>query len=137
MVIFLFKKNGGGGGGEGAGHLMFCELGFLGVYNAAVYSFLAPPSHVFFPVSCMQLGGLQYERDVRQLSGTLASLTQWSVRDKLARLVQIGILLHLDKVLLCLEETEGTAQIKGGGSSHFKLFLYFLTHFHDVYLFCV
>jgi hypothetical protein len=43
-----------------------------------------------------QLGGLQFERDLRALLAQIATLTQWSVRDKMARLVQMATILNLD-----------------------------------------
>ncbi len=52
----------------------------------------------FAVCSHWQLGGLQFDRDVRALTSHLASLTQWSVRDRLARLAQLAVLLNLDKV---------------------------------------
>lgn len=45
-----------------------------------------------------RLGGLQFDRDIRALLNHVSALTQWSVRDKFTRLVQISTILNLDKV---------------------------------------
>lgn len=44
------------------------------------------------------LGGLQFDKDVRNLIGRLSSLTQSTVRDKFSRLQQIAIVLNLESV---------------------------------------
>ena len=45
-----------------------------------------------------QLGGMQLDKDIRMIVGYMASLTQWSIRDKFARLSQIALLLNLEQV---------------------------------------
>lgn len=45
-----------------------------------------------------RLGGLALEREVRALTGYLGNTTSWSVRERLARLGQIAMLLNLEKV---------------------------------------
>jgi hypothetical protein len=45
-----------------------------------------------------RLGGLILDQEVRTLGSFLTAATSWSVRDKLARLTQIAILLNLEKV---------------------------------------
>eukprot|EP00048_Salpingoeca_helianthica_P009885 m.142167 g.142167 ORF g.142167 m.142167 type:complete len:716 (+) comp14970_c0_seq6:16-2163(+) len=58
-----------------------------------------------------RLGGLQFDRDLRALLAQIATLTQWSVRDKMARLVQMATILNLDKVSEFLEYWGPAAQI--------------------------
>jgi len=50
-----------------------------------------------------QLGGLQLERDVRLLTSVLGEATGRPVRDKFARLAQMGTLLGLESVAELLE----------------------------------
>lgn len=45
-----------------------------------------------------RLGGLILDQEVRTLGSFLTAATSWSVRDKLARLTQIAIILNLEKV---------------------------------------
>ena len=49
--------------------------------------------HVF-----LQLGGLQFDKELRALVGYLTNTTEWTVRDKFARLTQIATILNLEKV---------------------------------------
>ena len=49
-----------------------------------------------------QLGGLQFDKELRALVGYLTNITEWTVRDKFARLTQIATILNLEKVSLCL-----------------------------------
>ena len=49
---------------------------------------------LFYP----QLGGLQFDKELRSLVGYLTAVTQWTIRDKFARLTQISTLLNLEKV---------------------------------------
>ena len=45
-----------------------------------------------------QLGGLQFDKEVRSLIQYLTNITEWTVRDKFARLTQIATILNLEKV---------------------------------------
>lgn len=45
-----------------------------------------------------QLGGVQLDKDLRALTGYLSSCTNWPVRDKFSRLMQIATLLTLETV---------------------------------------
>ena len=45
-----------------------------------------------------QLGGLQFDKELRALVGYLTAITQWTIRDKFARLTQIATVLNLEKV---------------------------------------
>ena len=47
-----------------------------------------------------QLGGLQFDKELRSLVGYLTAVTQWTIRDKFARLTQIATILNLEKVRL-------------------------------------
>ncbi|XP_068722014.1 conserved oligomeric Golgi complex subunit 4-like isoform X2 [Montipora capricornis] len=44
------------------------------------------------------LGGLQFDKELRSLVGYLTAVTQWTIRDKFARLTQIATILNLEKV---------------------------------------
>eukprot|EP00795_Rhopilema_esculentum_P001200 gene1200-15566_t len=45
-----------------------------------------------------RLGGLQFDKELRALVGYLTNITEWTVRDKFARLTQIATILNLEKV---------------------------------------
>lgn len=45
-----------------------------------------------------QLGGLQFDKELRALVGYLSSVTTWTIRDKFARLTQMATILNLEKV---------------------------------------
>ena len=45
-----------------------------------------------------KLGGLQFDKELRSLVGYLTAVTQWTIRDKFARLTQIATILNLEKV---------------------------------------
>lgn len=45
-----------------------------------------------------RLGGLQFDKELRALVGYLTNTTEWTVRDKFARLTQIATILNLEKV---------------------------------------
>jgi len=47
---------------------------------------------------CVQLGGLQYDKELRALVGYLTSVTTWTIRDKFARLSQMATILNLERV---------------------------------------
>ena len=53
---------------------------------------------VIFKMKFSRNGGLAFDREVRNLSNYLSSVTQWSVRDKFTRLLQISTLLNLEQV---------------------------------------
>ena len=56
---------------------------------------------LYFIVS-NQLGGLQFDKELRSLVGYLTAVTQWTIRDKFARLTQIATVLNLEKVIVIL-----------------------------------
>ena len=43
-----------------------------------------------------QLGGLQFDREVRAIVAYLSQVSEWGVREQLARLTQIATLLNLE-----------------------------------------
>lgn len=45
-----------------------------------------------------QLGGLQFDKELRGLVGYLSSVTTWTIRDKFARLTQMATILNLERV---------------------------------------
>ncbi len=45
-----------------------------------------------------RLGGLQLDKELRELTAYLTSVSGWAVREKLARLTQIASLLNVDSV---------------------------------------
>lgn len=55
---------------------------------------------LFFLRIDTQLGGLQFDKELRSLVGYLTAVTQWTIRDKFARLTQIATVLNLEKVTI-------------------------------------
>ena len=53
---------------------------------------------VIFKMKFSRNGGLAFDREVRSLSNYLSSVTQWTVREKFTRLLQISTLLNLEQV---------------------------------------
>ncbi|XP_066290971.1 conserved oligomeric Golgi complex subunit 4-like [Branchiostoma lanceolatum] len=45
-----------------------------------------------------RLGGLQFDKELRALVGYLTSVTQWTIRDKFARLTQMATILNMERV---------------------------------------
>lgn len=45
-----------------------------------------------------QLGGLQFDKELRSLIAYLTTVTTWTIRDKFARLSQIATILNLERV---------------------------------------
>ena len=77
---------------------------FLSCYEKGTFSDFA----LLFPQFCLnfiyliyfsQLGGLQFDKELRALVGYLTNATEWTVRDKFARLTQIATILNLEKVI--------------------------------------
>ncbi|KXJ22071.1 Conserved oligomeric Golgi complex subunit 4 [Exaiptasia diaphana] len=54
-------------------------------------------------LSSFKLGALQLDKELRSLVGYLTAITQWTIRDKFARLTQISTLLNLEKVSEIME----------------------------------
>ncbi|XP_002735095.1 conserved oligomeric Golgi complex subunit 4-like [Saccoglossus kowalevskii] len=50
-----------------------------------------------------RLGGLQFDKELRALVGYLTSVTQWTIRDKFARLTQMATILNLERVTEILD----------------------------------
>ncbi|XP_077986073.1 conserved oligomeric Golgi complex subunit 4-like [Glandiceps talaboti] len=50
-----------------------------------------------------RLGGLQFDKELRALVGYLTSVTQWTIRDKFARLTQMATILNLERVAEILD----------------------------------
>lgn len=48
-----------------------------------------------------QLGGLQFDKELRSLVAYLSNITQWTVRDKFAKLTQMATVLNLERVGCC------------------------------------
>lgn len=46
----------------------------------------------------LQLGGLQFDKELRSLIAYLTTVTTWTIRDKFARLSQIATILNLERV---------------------------------------
>ena len=55
-------------------------------------------NNFFYFFTDKQLGGLQFDKELRSLVGYLTAVTQWTIRDKFARLTQIATILNLEKV---------------------------------------
>ena len=64
---------------------------FVNALKSNCQLFLTDP-HIF------QLGGLQFDKELRVLVGYLTSVTTWTIRDKFARLTQMATILNLEKV---------------------------------------
>lgn len=52
-----------------------------------------------FLLFLIQLGGLQFDKELRALVGYLSSVTTWTIRDKFARLTQMATILNLERVI--------------------------------------
>lgn len=50
----------------------------------------------------LQLGGLQFDKELRSLVAYLTTVTTWTIRDKFARLTQMATILNLERVNLDL-----------------------------------
>lgn len=48
----------------------------------------------------LQLGGLQFDRELRMIIAYLTTVTTWTIRDKFARLTQIASILNLENVII-------------------------------------
>ena len=46
----------------------------------------------------LQLGGLQFDKELRAIVGYLTSVTTWTLRDKFARLTQMATILNLESI---------------------------------------
>ena len=46
----------------------------------------------------LQLGGLQFDREVRAIVGYLSQVSEWGVREHLTRLTQMATLLNLENL---------------------------------------
>lgn len=47
----------------------------------------------------LQLGGLQFDKELRSLVAYLTTVTTWTIRDKFARLTQMATILNLERVI--------------------------------------
>ena len=65
------------------------------LYLTGCASLSLPPS-LFSP--SLQLGGVQLDKDLRLLVGYFSAQTQWPVRDKFARLMQMATILNFEVV---------------------------------------
>ena len=54
-------------------------------------------------VLALQLGGLQFDKELRSVVGYLTSVTTWTLRDKFARLTQMATILNLERVTEILD----------------------------------
>ena len=50
-------------------------------------------------ISFSQLGGLQFDKELRSLVAYLTTVTTWTIRDKFARLTQMATILNLERVI--------------------------------------
>jgi len=51
----------------------------------------------------LQLGGLQFDKELRSLIAYLTTVTTWTIRDKFARLSQMATILNLERVTEILD----------------------------------
>lgn len=68
-----------------------------------------------------RLGGLILDQEVRTLGSFLTSATSWTVRDKMARLTQIAIILNLEKVTEIADYYDPKNQIECGPFTAWRL----------------
>ena len=61
-------------------------------------------------ISFNRLGGLQFDKEVRNLSSFLTSVTSWSIRDKFSRLQQMASILNIE-TLAEIEECTGVNKL--------------------------
>lgn len=52
-----------------------------------------------------QLGGLQFDKELRSLVAYLTTVTTWTIRDKFARLTQMATILNLERVIKIILDT--------------------------------
>jgi len=57
-----------------------------------------------------QLGGLQFDKELRSLIAYLTTVTTWTIRDKFARLSQMATILNLERVSCALSASTGGLQ---------------------------
>ncbi len=53
---------------------------------------------VVFQLKFSQLGALQFDKDVRALIAQVTSASQWPVRDKFGKIIQVSSLVNVDTV---------------------------------------
>ncbi|MBN3273804.1 COG4 protein, partial [Polyodon spathula] len=58
---------------------------------------------VVFKSTFSRLGGLQFDKELRSLVAYLTTVTTWTIRDKFARLTQMGTILNLERVTEILD----------------------------------
>lgn len=77
--------------------ILSCEFNQVHINTSGTGPLSCMCSHVI-PLS--QLGGVQLDKDLRALTGYFSSCTNWPVRDKFSRLMQIATLLTMETVSL-------------------------------------
>ena len=58
------------------------------------------PTQQKYIIYLFQLGGLQFDKELRALASYLTSVTTWTIRDKFARLTQMATILNLERVFI-------------------------------------
>lgn len=56
------------------------------------------PTIYYYYFCLVQLGGLQFDKELRSLVAYLTTVTTWTIRDKFARLTQMATILNLERV---------------------------------------
>uniref|UniRef100_K7F2I9 Conserved oligomeric Golgi complex subunit 4 n=1 Tax=Pelodiscus sinensis TaxID=13735 RepID=K7F2I9_PELSI len=82
--------------GSGAGETVRGEA-------LALSAFCPPPTRSHALSCCPQLGGLQFDKELRSLVAYLTTVTTWTIRDKFARLTQMATILNLERVTEILD----------------------------------
>lgn len=81
--------------------VLYCTLAasyfLLGVFPWNCFASAAHPLILIFS----QLGGLQFDKELRSLVAYLTTVTTWTIRDKFARLTQMATILNLERVIDC------------------------------------
>lgn len=81
-------------------YVSHCHFCFRIVYRQdsgkSIANRLQPLTNTY-PLS-FQLGGLQFDREVRAIVGYLSQVSEWGVREQLTRLTQMATLLNLENL---------------------------------------
>ncbi|XP_066927345.1 conserved oligomeric Golgi complex subunit 4-like [Clytia hemisphaerica] len=79
------------------------ESNYESTISLACHEIAQRMEKVVLKSSFNRLGGLQFDKELRSLIQYLTSITEWTVRDKFARLSQIATILNLEKVTELME----------------------------------
>lgn len=81
---------------------------------------------------CPQLGGLQFDKELRSLIAYLTTVTTWTIRDKFARLSQMATILNLERVSCTWSVLLGDCGSTSCTARGFTEFIQMSSHLHGV-----